>query len=147
MRSVIPKQLNPFAWLERKALFAPERSFRGNPDHVGLEYADIFPVANDGVRLHGWHMPASASSESRNAVWLILHGNGGNISVRLDQYKAIRDRYGASIIAIDYRGYGKSEGSPLKAVFTLMHWRLTNFSKLRTQKTKKSCLDVLWVEL
>ncbi len=45
-------------------------------------------------------------------VWLIFHGNGGNISVRLDQYAEIHRRYDTSIIAIDYRGYGRSEGVP-----------------------------------
>jgi fermentation-respiration switch protein FrsA (DUF1100 family) len=109
MPRLISRPLNPFAWLERKALFTPERSFRGNPEHVGLDYTDIFPATSDGVKLHGWHMPAGSPSAH---VWLILHGNGGNISVRLDQYKAIRDRYGVSIVAIDYRGYGKSEGKP-----------------------------------
>jgi len=124
MLRLATQQLNPFGWLERKVLFVPERSFRGNPGHVGLEYTDIFPVAPSGpgrttreVKLHGWHMPFESSSGSPVPVWLILHGNGGNISVRLDQYKAIRDRYEASLVAIDYRGYGKSEGTPSEQGF------------------------------
>lgn len=106
------RYLNPLAWLEQKALFTPERSFRGNPEHVGLEYSDIFPVTDDGVKLHAWHMPVVSPDSEENAVWLILHGNGGNISVRLDQYQEIHRRYKAPIIAFDYRGYGKSEGTP-----------------------------------
>jgi len=114
MSNRFTRLLHPFAWLERKALFLPERSFRGTPDHVGLDHTDIAPVTADGVKLHGWHIPAAvAPSESEpGSVWLILHGNGGNISVRLDQYKEIHRRYNASIIAIDYRGYGRSEGEP-----------------------------------
>ena len=103
---------NPLLWLERQALFAPEKSLRGTPDHVGLEYDDVFPVTADRVKLHGWHIPGTS-----NTVWLIFHGNGGNISVRLDQYREIHRRYGASILAIDYRGYGRSEGSPSEAGF------------------------------
>ena len=91
----------------------PERSFRGTPEHVGLVFEDIFPVASDGVRLHGWHMPGG----SEDVVWLIFHGNGGNISVRLDQYAEIHRRYDASIFAIDYRGYGRSEGGPSETGF------------------------------
>ena len=98
----------PFSSLERRLLFVPERSFRGTPEHVGLAFEDIFPVTSDGVKLHGWHMPG----ESTKVVWLIFHGNGGNISVRLDQYAVIHQRYGASVVAIDYRGYGLSEGEP-----------------------------------
>jgi fermentation-respiration switch protein FrsA (DUF1100 family) len=110
--------LHPFSWLEQKALFYPERSFRGDPGHVGLEFDDIFPVAADGVKLHGWHMPArSENARTSGVVWLIFHGNGGNISVRLDQYKELHRRYGAPVIAIDYRGYGKSEGEPSERGF------------------------------
>ncbi len=94
-------------------LFAPERSFRGTPEHVGLAFEDVFPVASDGVPLHGWHMPG----DSPDVVWLIFHGNGGNISVRLDQYAEIHRRYNASIIAVDYRGYGRSEGVPSEKGF------------------------------
>ena len=98
---------NPVSWLERQLLFAPERSFRGTPEHVGLPFENIFPVASDGTKLHGWLMPGGS-----DVVWLILHGNGGNVSVRLDQYAEIHRRYDASIIAIDYRGYGRSQGVP-----------------------------------
>ncbi|HIF72961.1 MAG TPA: hypothetical protein EYQ61_10460 [Dehalococcoidia bacterium] len=62
--------LHPFRWLERKALYVPERSFRGTPDHVGLEYTDVFPVTADGAKLHGWHIPGSSG-----VVWLIFHGD------------------------------------------------------------------------
>ncbi|MCI0870854.1 MAG: alpha/beta fold hydrolase [Chloroflexi bacterium] len=104
---------NPILWLERQLLFAPESSFRGTPEHVGLPFENIFPVASDGVRLHGWHMPG----KSPDVVWLIFHGNGGNISVRLDQYAEIHRRYDTSIIAIDYRGYGRSDGVPSEKGF------------------------------
>lgn len=94
-------------------LFAPESAFRGTPEHVGLPFENIFPTASDGVKLHGWHMPG----DSPDVVWLIFHGNGGNISVRLDQYAEIRRRYDASIVAIDYRGYGRSGGVPSEKGF------------------------------
>ncbi len=111
MENRINPLLHPFRLLEQKALFVPEKSFRGTPQHVGLEYTDIHPVTADRIRLHGWHMPHS-NNAPRNPVWLILHGNGGNISVRLDQYKEIHRRHAAAIIAFDYRGYGQSEGQP-----------------------------------
>ena len=107
MPGITKLAFRPFKWLERKVLFAPERSFRGTPDHVGLAYEDIFPVTADAVKLHGWHIRGNS-----DVVWLIFKGNGGNISVRLDQYQEIHRRYDASIVAIDYRGYGRSEGTP-----------------------------------
>jgi fermentation-respiration switch protein FrsA (DUF1100 family) len=108
--------MNPLSWLkslERQVLFAPERSLRVTPEHVGLEFDDVFPTTADGVTLHGWHIPGP----SPDVVWLIFHGNGGNVSVRLDQYQEIRRRYGASIVAVDYRGYGRSEGVPSERGF------------------------------
>ena len=105
--------LCPFSRLERQLLFVPERSFRGTPEHVGLAFEDIFPVTSGGVKLHGWHIPG----KSTKVAWLIFHGNGGNISVRLDQYAEINRRYGASVVAIDYRGYGRSEGVPSETGF------------------------------
>ena len=111
MESRINPLLHPFKWLGQKALFVPEKSFRGTPKHVGLEYEDVHPETADGVRLHGWHIPRP-NDATRNPVWLILHGNGGNISVRLDQYKEIHRRHAAGIVALDYRGYGQSEGVP-----------------------------------
>jgi fermentation-respiration switch protein FrsA (DUF1100 family) len=42
---------------------------------------------------------------------LCFHGNGGNISSRLDKMRLFHDA-GASQLWIDYRGYGESGGSP-----------------------------------
>tara|TARA_Y100001934_G_scaffold246574_2_gene305743 strand:+ start:2451 stop:3257 length:807 start_codon:yes stop_codon:yes gene_type:complete len=111
MQGKINPLIHPFKWLEQKALFLPEKSFRGNPGHVGLDFSDIDLLLEDGIRLHGWHIP-HPKAQQEGPVWLILHGNGGNISVRLDQYKELHDRYDAAVIAIDYRGYGKSSGFP-----------------------------------
>lgn len=46
------------------------------------------------------------------AAWLFFHGNGGNLSARLDQLLDIHRRIGASLFVFDYRGYGLSEGVP-----------------------------------
>ena len=42
---------------------------------------------------------------------LFLHGNGGNISTRLDSIN-IFHKLGLSVFILDYRGYGNSSGSP-----------------------------------
>ncbi|KIJ54815.1 hypothetical protein M422DRAFT_200744 [Sphaerobolus stellatus SS14] len=45
---------------------------------------------------------------------LYLHGNAGTRAVgfRIDTYAAYTTRLGANVLAIDYRGYADSEGSP-----------------------------------
>ncbi len=60
---------------------------------------------SDGVSLHGWFVSRSDAS----GVVLFFHGNAGNISQRLDTLRFWHDM-GLSILALDYRGYGHSEG-------------------------------------
>jgi fermentation-respiration switch protein FrsA (DUF1100 family) len=44
-------------------------------------------------------------------VVLFFHGNGGNVSHRLEKLAVFRD-IGADTLIIDYRGYGRSSGTP-----------------------------------
>ncbi len=76
------------------------------PADIGLAYEEIRFKAADGVRLHGWYVPALAD----RGVVLFLHGNAGNITHRLDSI-ALFHRLGLSVFIFDYRGYGQSEGS------------------------------------
>ncbi len=57
-------------------------------------------------RLHGWWLP----NPSSNRVLLYLHGNGGNIASNLEHAVRLRN-FGASVLIVDYRGYGRSTGS------------------------------------
>jgi fermentation-respiration switch protein FrsA (DUF1100 family) len=71
----------------------------------GLE--DCTLTAEDGVKLHGWFL----SSEATERTILFFHGNAGNLSYRLDMLVAMH-ALPARVFIVDYRGYGKSEGSP-----------------------------------
>ena len=84
-----------------------ERELATTPRAIGLDYADVSLQAADGVKLHGWWVPAQ---NARGAV-LLLHGNAGNISHRLG-YLEMFNRLGYAVLLFDYRGYGKSGGSP-----------------------------------
>jgi fermentation-respiration switch protein FrsA (DUF1100 family) len=48
-------------------------------------------------------------------VVLFCHGNGGNVACWGWVPHLYRDRLGASVLVFDYRGYGKSEGTPTEA--------------------------------
>lgn len=77
---------------------------------TALPVEDANFIAADGTKLHGWFvLPLRA----KYAI-LFAHGNGGNITHRKDILKAA-GALGAAILAFDYRGYGKSEGSPTEA--------------------------------
>jgi len=88
----------------------PSRDVIATPDVVGLSYEPVKILADDGVRLDGWFIPAR---QARGAV-LFFHGNAGNISHRLDSLKIFND-LGLDVLIFDYRGYGRSQGSPSEA--------------------------------
>jgi fermentation-respiration switch protein FrsA (DUF1100 family) len=72
-----------------------------------LHAADVWLDTADGVRIHAWWIPRDGAS----IVTLHLHGNGGNIAHRYGRFREIQAA-GSAILALDYRGYGKSLGRP-----------------------------------
>lgn len=84
-------------------IFYPDRSMPAPPRAVEERWI----TTDDGVRIHAWY--ASAGGAAPTLVW--SHGNGGNIGGRGDVLLALHRR-GLSVLAYDYRGYGKSEGAP-----------------------------------
>lgn len=88
-------------------VFLPSKSLHATPADLNLPYEDISFKTNDDLNLHGWYVPA----ENPDATLLFFHGNAGNISQRLDTIEMFRS-IGLSVFVIDYRGYGRSEGSP-----------------------------------
>jgi len=82
----------------------PGRTFTMTPGDVGMDYEDVFIESADRVTLHGWFIPGRSAR-----VLLFFHGNAGNISHRLESIRQFRD-LGLSVLIIDYRGYGQSNG-------------------------------------
>ncbi len=96
--------------VERALIYFPSRELIASPATLGLTYRDVWFHAEDGVRLHGWHIPG------RFPVTLLwYHGNAGNISDRLDNIREIHRRLGLGVFIFDYRGYGRSDGRPTEA--------------------------------
>ena len=93
-----------------RMLYFPTRAIHTTPTQIGLAYEEVDFGAVDGIRLHGWFVP----SDSARATLLFCHGNAGNISDRLasiEQFHRLR----LDVFAFDYRGYGRSEGTPNEA--------------------------------
>ena len=88
----------------------PGRALTATPRAVGLDFEEVALSAADGTRLHGWFLPAA---EARGVI-LFSHGNAGNIAHRLDSLR-IFHRLGWAALIYDYRGYGRSAGSPSEA--------------------------------
>jgi fermentation-respiration switch protein FrsA (DUF1100 family) len=96
---------------EKRLIYFPTRDHDVTPAALGLPHEDVWLVSGDGVRIHGWYLPVP---EAR-WVTLVSHGNGGNISHRLDRALLIQRHLRSSVFLYDYRGYGASEGSPDEA--------------------------------
>jgi fermentation-respiration switch protein FrsA (DUF1100 family) len=93
---------------ERRFIYFPLRDLTATPVALGLAFDDLSLITPDGIALHGWFVPAR---QPVAPVVLFLHGNGGNISHRLDKLRILHE-IGASVCIIDYRGYGRSQGTP-----------------------------------
>jgi fermentation-respiration switch protein FrsA (DUF1100 family) len=96
-------------FMQSRLLYYPEigRDITSTPQAVGLDFEEVWLDAGEGVRLHGWYV----GREGAKAVALILHGNAGSIALRLDWLRMFHQLGYASFI-VDYRGYGRSTGSP-----------------------------------
>lgn len=92
---------------QSRLVYYPEKEIIITPRALGLAFDQISFPAQDGVKLTGWFVPA----EKSRGVILICHGNGGNISHRLQTIKVFHDLDFDSFI-FDYRGYGQSHGVP-----------------------------------
>jgi fermentation-respiration switch protein FrsA (DUF1100 family) len=90
-----------------KFVYFPYSSLQATPRDAGLAYEDIYLTTSDDLKVHGWYVP----HDQPRATLLFLHGNGGNISHRLEKLR-IYNQLTLSVFIIDYRGYGMSEGSP-----------------------------------
>lgn len=98
---------------ERIAVYHPYRQMDGTPAAIGSPFEDVWLTTRDGVRVHGWFMPARTNAPPARAqlAVIVAHGNGGNISHRLPLYHLLRT-LGLNVLAFDYRGYGRSGGRP-----------------------------------
>lgn len=98
------------ALLQRKLMYFPDATPPPLPKweaQEGLE--DVRVRSDDGVELQAWFWAASVRTGAPTV--LVLHGNAGNRGDRIDLLRDLHD-LGCGVMALDYRGYGGSEGTP-----------------------------------
>jgi fermentation-respiration switch protein FrsA (DUF1100 family) len=95
---------------EKGIVFFPDPDLVGTPKDVRLDYDDVWFTTADGVRLHGWWLPQPGCP---TILW--FHGNGGNISHRLENIALLRHQVRVQIFIFDYREYGLSGGDITRA--------------------------------
>lgn len=97
---------------QREWIFRPQRDVQSTPADYGLRYEDVWlAVADSGdgeprERVHGWWIPAT---RARAPSLLYLHGARWSLSNNLNRIARLQ-RMGFSVLAIDYRGFGQSDG-------------------------------------
>jgi len=92
---------------QAKLIFFPGGPGGSTPRDVGLAFEEVWLEPEGGGRVHAWFVPAP---DARGAV-IFCHGNAGSIGNRLDTLRILHGLRLATLI-FDYRGYGRSSGSP-----------------------------------
>lgn len=86
--------------------FQPHHNLIDTPARYGVAYENEYIAADDGTQLNAWFMPAQGKSKG---TVLFLHGNAENISTHFRSLIWLPAQ-GYNVLALDYRGYGASDG-------------------------------------
>lgn len=81
-------------------------------------------------RLHALFFPANNTSRG---IVLYFHGNADNLQ-RWGQYTVDFTRHGFAVLAVEYPGYGKSEGKPAESAFYQSARRAYDWARERYPK-------------
>lgn len=93
---------------QREMLFPIPPVGRTAPAAAGLPEAEEHVLTtSDGEKVIAWHVPAKPG----RPVILYFHGNGDFLAGRISRFKAMTAD-GTGLIALSYRGYAGSSGSP-----------------------------------
>jgi uncharacterized protein len=92
---------------QRALLYFPDRT-RTLPADAGLpEAEEVMLKTADGEKVIVWHVPPAAGKP----LVLYFHGNGGALVDRVRRFRGLIAG-GNGLLALSYRGYGGSSGSP-----------------------------------
>lgn len=97
-------------WFETQLIYPAPRYPVGDWDSAKTHaWEDVHFASADGTKLHGWYRELKTPPR---AYLLYCHGNGENVAY-LGEYLAwLADKFELTVFVFDYRGYGRSEGSP-----------------------------------
>ncbi len=94
-----------------RLFYLPDKRIEATPADLGLAYEEVTFTTSDGLALNAWFLPAIGAP--RGTV-IHFHGNAANIGNHVfASYWLVYARF--NLLVFDYRGYGKSQGSPTRA--------------------------------
>ncbi|MGB8435793.1 MAG: alpha/beta fold hydrolase [Burkholderiales bacterium] len=96
---------------QRELIYQPVRDYSGTPADRGLAFEEVWLSVKGAQgdareRVHGWWLPARGPDAP---TLLYLHGTRGSLGRNLNRIARWRE-LGFSVLAIDYRGFGRSDG-------------------------------------
>jgi len=95
---------------QEKLVFFPQPVSVGQLQHIrnlGNKVEELTLTMKDGTKLHGWFAKNGKSAKHQTVIY--FGGNGDELSYMVE----MADKFaGWSIIFVNYRGYGSSEGKP-----------------------------------
>lgn len=97
--------------VEHRVLYQPTHDLDYSRVPPDLPLEEVLIQSPDNPKLHAWYCPA----KNPRAVVLFAHGNAGNIADRAELIHTWNKQLGVTVLAFDYRGYGRSEGEPTEA--------------------------------
>jgi pimeloyl-ACP methyl ester carboxylesterase len=94
---------------QRELIYFPSRDVRQTPADAGLTYEEVWVPISSGQPsvLNGWWL---RSGDAEAPTFLYLHGNDFNLGANVERVARL-NRLGFAVLAVDYRGYGKSGGA------------------------------------
>jgi uncharacterized protein len=117
--------------VEPRLTFFPSAGETETPKSIGLEYEAVSIRTADGETIAAWWMP----QEAARADIVYFHGNGGNLSIWLPILAGVQAS-GLNVLAFDYRGYGRSTGSPTeKGLYRDADAVLAELARLRQRES------------
>ena len=100
------------AWQKDAILFPMHGRERAAGKVAPAGYETWWQTMRDGTKVEAWWLPArGASAEKPAPAVLVFHGNGELVDDSRDFAEVWRD-LGASVLLVEYRGYGRSDGEP-----------------------------------
>lgn len=92
---------------QRNLLYHPVKELAG-PHNYGIYEGQLVKLTTeDSIKISAWYVPP----KHNEPVMVYLHGNAGNLGDRAEKLKSFV-KHGLGMLAVSYRGYGDSEGSP-----------------------------------
>ncbi|ORY86705.1 Alpha/Beta hydrolase protein [Leucosporidium creatinivorum] len=80
------------------------------PDEFDMPFEDLELTTPDSVRIKAYLMLQQGEKPESRPTVVLLHANAGNVGHRLPIAKVFYKKMRCNVLALSYRGYGKSEG-------------------------------------